>query len=221
MYSILNQDYQNREIVVIDDHSSDNTYRILSDLKKENNFILLRNYERVGSPLANFIKGIEIVSLGDEDILVTVDGDDKLYDNNVLSYLNEVYQDEEIYMTYGQYVPTSKTYSNLCAPIADTRSYRKSGMWVASHLRTVKRKLFEKIDKNDLKDSNGDYYKMAGDAAYLYPIIEMSGQKHMKFINTILYIYNDQNPGNEMKVNEQQQLNTAEEIRNKRIYDEL
>ena len=153
--------------------------------------------------------------------MITVDGDDWLYDINVLNYLDKVYQDEEIYMTYGQYEPLSKSYSDYCKPIPDIRTYRRSGEWLASHLRTVKRKLFDKINKDDLKQKDGDYYKCAGDTAYMYPIIEMAGKKHMKFIDKILYVYNDLNPGNEMKINMKLQLDTAKEIREKLIYSEI
>ena len=221
--SILTQDYKNYGLVVIDDCSTDNTYKIINDIHVKYNsmFTIHRTDSRVGSPLANFIKGIELLSNDKEDILVTVDGDDWLHNNDVLMYLDKVYQDEEVYMTYGQYEPLSKSYSNYCKPIPDTRTYRKGGQWLASHLRTVKRKLFDKINKNDLKQKDGEYYKFAGDTAYIYPIIEMAGQKHMKFIDKILYVYNDLNPANEMKVNVAEQLENAKEIRERSVYEEV
>ena len=221
--SILTQKYKNYELVVIDDCSTDDTYKIINEMyaKYNDRFTIHRTDYRIGSPIENFIKGIELCSINKEDVLVTVDGDDWLYDNNVLTYLNKVYQDEEIYMTYGQYEPLSKSYSNYCKPIPDTRTYRKSGLWLASHLRTVKRKLFDRINKEDLKQKDGEYYKFAGDTAYIYPIIEMAGKKHMKFIDKVLYVYNDLNPGNEMKVNVNKQLEMAKEIRERSIYNEI
>jgi glycosyltransferase involved in cell wall biosynthesis len=219
--SIFCQDYENYDVIVIDDCSPDKTYVELQRLHEEFSFNLIRNNIRLRSPLENFIKGIETCSKDKEDIIVTVDGDDFLADCNVLSYLNSIYQDESVWMTYGQYEPLSGAYKHLCQPIPDTRTYRKSGLWITSALRTVKRKLFDKIDRDDLKTSDGNYYKASGDSAYIYPLIEMSGKNHIKFIDKVLYMYNDIYPGNEMKTDTKKQLETAQAIRDKDVYDEL
>ena len=219
--SILDQEYDNFNFVVIDDCSTDNTTKILQNLHKEYIFDLIINDKRNGSPLENIIKGIKHLSTDKEDIIVTVDGDDWLYDNTVLSYLNSVYQDENIWMTYGQYEPLSKTYTNMCKPVPDTKEYRKNGKWLTSHLRTVKRKLWDKINDDDLRDRKGNYFKVSGDAAWMYPIIEMSGHKHMKFIDKVLYVYNDLNPISDQVVNLDQQLLLAAFIRNKKEYEKI
>lgn len=223
LFSILCQNYNNYELVVIDDNSTDNTYKIINDVHANHgyNFVVCKNHYRVGSALANIVKGIELFSHNREDIIVTIDGDDFLYNDKVLSYLNDIYQDKNIYMTYGQYTPLSGLYGKYCSKIDNIREYRKSGLWYASHLRTFKNKLWYKINDADLKDENNRYYKVAGDAAYIYPMLEMCGDKHHKFIDEILYIYNDLSPMNDMKANMEEQIRTAESIRNKDIYDEI
>lgn len=223
LVSVLNQDYENYELIIMDDHSTDSTYKIINNIhaKYDYNFIVCENHYRVGSALANIVKAMELFSHDKEDIIVTIDGDDFLHNNNVLSYLNEVYQNKDIYMTYGQFIPLSGSYGKFCQPISNTQEYRKSGLWYASHLRTFKNKLWYKINDQDLRDDNGDYYKVTGDAAYMYPLLEMCGAKHHKFIDETLYVYNEINSMNDMKINVKEQIKIAGHIRSKPVYAEL
>ena len=229
--SIVEQDYDNYSAIVIDDHSTDSTWDIIKKFDIESH----RNYQRVGSALANIVQGINRISNNKNDIIVTVDGDDYLADNNVLSYLNEVYQ-PEVWMTYGSFLPLSGKYKNTCQDLSHTHTfddngehlyshltpstYRKSGVWVTSHLRTFKRWLWDKIDDNDLRDENGEYFKIAGDLSYMYSLIEMAGS-HVRFVDKILYMYNDLNPNCDGTVNPKLQINTGKYIQSKKQYTEL
>ena len=220
--SILSQDYENYELIVIDDSSTDNTYEEIKNVRESNpNFQYVRNSTRLGSPAGNIVKGINLLSDDDEDVIITVDGDDWLNGTDVLSYLNEVYQDDDVYMTYGQYEPLSHSYHNYCRPIPNYRTYRKSGEWLASHLRTFKKKVWDMVKNEDLRDSDGEYYMFATDTAWMYPLLEMCGPKHTRFISKVLYIYNDLSPDNEMKTNAADQLRIAAEVRNKNEYEEI
>jgi len=221
MNSVLMQDYNNYNIIVIDDNSTDSTYKKLSYLHNKYDFELIKNDVRLNTPLANFVKGINLYSDDKEDIIVMVDGDDFLYNDKVLSYLNDVYQDDNIYMTYGQFIPLSGSYGKYCKDILNFRTYRKSGNWFAGHLRTFKNKLWKLIDDKDLRNENGEYFKVASDASYIYPLLELCGKNHVKFIDDILYVYNDLNPINDMKINTIEQLKTSKYIRDKPLYDEL
>jgi len=213
--SVLEQEYKNFEIIVIDDHSIDKTWKIIENYPVNS----YHQEYRLGSGLANIVKGIQLSDPYTEDVIVTLDGDDQLADRYVLRYLSEVYK-EDIWMTYGQYYPESGDYNNFCKPVSDTQGYRKSGKWMTSHLRTFKYWLWRKIDNKDLRDASDKYYCVAWDRAFMYPLIEMAG-RHCKFIDKILYIYNDLNPLNDMKLLPDESEMTALEIIEKQIYKQL
>lgn len=202
--STINQNYDKYRVIFTDDCSADGTYEkvfdIVSKSSKANKFTLIKNTERVGA-LENLYNMIH--SCDDDEIILTLDGDDWFPDDgNVLKKLNEVYSQEDIWMTYGQY----RDYPGGSNGIADqyppnvvaASSYR-SYRWCASHLRTFYTWLFKKIKKEDLMHQ-GKFMMMTWDLGIMFPMLEMAGQ-HSKFIRDILYIYNMENPINDHKVN--------------------
>ena len=55
----------------------------------------------------------------------------------------------------------------------------------------------------------------------MFPMVEMAGEEHFKFVSSINYIYNDLNPLNEHKVDLPKVSSTANIIRNKPSYNKL
>lgn len=226
--SILMQDYKNYELLVIDDCSTDETYDIVLPY---DDIFTLHNPVRQGA-LANIVEGIRTFG---ESIIVTIDGDDYLPDRNVLSYLDKVYT-EDVWMTYGSFIPESHKYKNTCQPFDNIMTpcdagylvknsvtpatYRKSPFWVTSHLRTFRKQLWDRIKDEDLRDTDGRYYQTAWDLAFMYPMIEMA-DSHCKFIPHTLYVYNDLNPICDGTIRGMEQLRTAERIKAKEEYERI
>ena len=213
--SVLSQDYINYEVIVVDDHSADGTW----DIIKKYPVNKYRQINRIGSGVANIKLGIKIVKPLDNDVIMPIDGDDWFANKNVLSHLNVVYQ-QDIWVTWGQYAPASGKYKNFCQPVTDPRTYRKSGKWYTSHLRTFKKWLWDKISDRDLRGHDRQYFKSAWDRAFMYPMIEMAGS-HGRFINEVLYIYNDLNPMNDMKMVPKLGIEEANYLISKPEYKEL
>ena len=222
--SILSQTYKNYDLVVVDDKSTDNTLKIIKEeyIKSNRSFSICEIGKHSGSAIHSFKCGVEhVLSESLEDILVTVDGDDYLFDDKVLEYLNYIYQDTNIWMTYGQFISCAGRYRNFCQPISDFRNYRKSNLWLSSHLRTLKKKIWKRIKDKDLQDDDGNYVKYAGDLSYMLPALEMCGPKHTKCIDRILYVYNDLNPSNEFKICNGEDLKMNKRIRSLPVYNEI
>ena len=101
--SIKKQEYNNFKCFLIDDLSTDNSCEIIEKMiKGDDRFVLVRNIEKKFA-LRNIYDTISLANLSDEDIIITLDGDDWLYSKNVLSYLNNFYNEHDCWMTYGSY----------------------------------------------------------------------------------------------------------------------
>lgn len=219
--SVLSQDFDRWEMVIINDGSTDGTLNIINR-NRDDRIKLINNKKRIGSSLENILKGINYIAKDDEDIIIILDGDDWLYSSDVLSYLKNIYSNNNILITYGQFEPVSKKYKNHCRQIKKTKNHRKKiKNWRYSHLRTFKKKLWDRIDYKDLRDKNGEYYKVANDVVTMLPMLEMAGLKRIKFIKKILYVYNDLNELNEMKIYKEESPRVFHEILEKPEYEEI
>ncbi len=222
--SLILQDYENFECIVMDDCSTDNSFEIAEKTINNNGkFTLVKNSFNVG-PLANAYNGAMKKSTSSEDIIVILDGDDFFASNKTLSILNNYYNEDSCWMTYGSYINLStktrgKFSQQIPQYIIDENAYRQF-KWSSSHLRSYKKFLLDKIDPADLKDIDGQFYKTAGDLAVMFPMLEMSGN-NAKFIKEILYIWNDLNDLNEHKDKRTSQLNSEKTIRQSKKYFKL
>jgi len=218
--SCLIQEYQNYEIVIVDAKSDDITYDICRQYQLKNPKIrLYQNDERLPQ-VANFIWLSELSKPG--SIIVSIDGDDWFKHGNVLDKLNSVYENDEVWMTYGSYEEfpyrdVKFHYQAYPQEVIDTNSFREY-KWLGSHLRTFRKELILKIDENDLKDTEGSWLSTTGDQAIILPMLEMSGNKS-RYIDDVLYVYNVFDSNRDSNVNEKKQIEMANYIRGKKKYN--
>jgi hypothetical protein len=222
--SVKNQNYTNYQCIIVDDRSVDDSVSIIKEkIKDDSRFLLVENTEKANA-LENIYRAIELSNPSPEDIVVTLDGDDWLENDNVLTKLNATYNSNDCWLTYGSYIeyPSGNVgvfASEIPLEVHMDSSYRKFP-WCTSHLRTFKHHLWARIDRDDLLDSEGNFYSMSGDLAIMFPMLEMSGRKS-KYIDDPMYVYNLTNPINDHKVNHNNQINLENEIRNRKSYDEI
>jgi|694.fasta_scaffold19120_9 glycosyltransferase involved in cell wall biosynthesis len=222
--SMLLQTYNNFKIICIDAQSTDGTYEKLKNYEEKytDKIQVIRNNKRQFQT-ENTLLGVKEAK--DCDIIITVDLDDWLSTNTVLEILNNYYLNNNIWMTYGTYChypyqDVSHHYHDFPYDVKLNGTFKKYPKWLASHLRTFKRDLFLKINEVDLKDENGNYFDMAGDNAFMFPMLEMARERTMH-LKEILYVYNRTNPISEDRVNVARQEATANYIRQKSINDRL
>jgi glycosyltransferase involved in cell wall biosynthesis len=213
----MGQRFKNFKCYITDDLSTDNTIDvIIKTISGDDRFILIENKQKMYQP-GNYDQVIRGLNISDDEICVEIDGDDWLPNSNVLSFINDVYKDENVWMTSGsfKYHDGRPGFAN---PPKNFTNIRKQ-TFTLSHMRTWKSWLWKKIKEEDLKDNDGNYWSVAGDLSFMYPMLEMSGEKHFKYISETLYIYNESNPLNDHKVNMPKVSSTVNVIRNKSEYD--
>jgi hypothetical protein len=222
--SVLHQAYPRFRVLYVDDASTDDTPRLVAEHLAESpeghRVTFLRNERRVG-PVANIDRAVR--SCDANDVIVLVDGDDFLAHRQVLSRLNTIYQDPDVWVTWGQFRRFPQGGGGFCEPIpSDVVSANafRDYPFVSSHLRTFYAGLYHRIRPADLQDSDGRFFVTAGDVAQMCALLEMAGS-HGRFVPEVLYLYNRENPLNDDKVDRAGQQRTEREIRAKARYGRL
>jgi hypothetical protein len=155
----------------------------------------------------------------DNDICVEVDGDDWLPDSNVFSRINSTYLDSSVWLANGsfKYHDGRSGFSSPHSTFEDIRNKP----FTLSHIRTWKSFLWKNIKVDDLKNENGEYWDVAGDLAFMFPMVEMSGIDHYKFMPDVNYVYNEENPLNDHKLHLWRVQRVNNIIRNYKPYNRL
>jgi glycosyltransferase involved in cell wall biosynthesis len=222
--SVKAQDYKDFQCILLDDMSTDDTAKIVrEEIGDDPRFTFVEVQEKAYA-LKNIYDGIKLADPDSEDVIVTLDGDDWLSRRDVLYALNQIYQNSDCRMTYGSYAEyPSGIKGKFAKQIPNewvANSFLRSAPWQASHLRTFKHDLWKRIDPADLKDADGNFYRMAWDLAFMFPMLEMAGTKSTH-VTEPLYVYNMSNPLNDHKIDNELQIRTENEIRAKRPYATL
>jgi len=138
------------------------------------------------------------------DIVVEIDADDWFPHKQVLSYLNTIYSDPNIWLTYGKYEldpPQGNSEDSFIkAAEVPQEIVRKKGFrnykWIYTGLYTYYAGLFKLIKKEDLiyngtdAKFKGKFTPLATDASIIFPMLEMCSDGHFKFIEPVLYVLN-------------------------------
>jgi len=195
--SVLVQNYPNYKVVYFDDASTDGTKdAVARKIEGDSRFTIANVEERKYKTW--FFSNIEhFKEINDNDILVFLDGDDMLYCENVLSYLNELYNQTNCWMTYGGMV-VWKGGEDLIEPfpqnseippqVSKQKLFRKD-TWRTSHLKTMRAFVWKRIDKNDLMP-NGIPLVGPDDLAIMFAALELTPADKIQRVTESIYLYN-------------------------------
>ena len=126
------------------------------------------------------------------DIVACLDGDDALQGTSALETVARLYQDKNIWLTYGSFVVVygtrewPDTQCNLPLGQDATRATAKC----PSHLRTFRAGLAQRLRKEDLQRPDGRWFNLpCRDYALMMPLMEMAGPRHRQFVAKVLVRY--------------------------------
>ncbi|WGQ14993.1 glycosyltransferase family A protein [Sphingobacterium faecium] len=188
--SLENQQYSNYTVYFIDDCSDDGTINMIPNNSRYN----IKVNEHRKYALENIVSVLEENDMEENDIICIIDPDDCLAHKYVFQILNNAHCLKSVLMTYGSmgYLNSRKRFGKSYNE-EEFKVARQLTWWV-SQLRTFKFKVFIELLKQDVNkdtflDNDGNYLKMPYDMALMFPMMEICGYEHVKFIDVILYQY--------------------------------
>lgn len=218
--TIKKQNFSNFVCYITDDLSTDSSVdRAKKTINNDDRFVIISNEKKLYQP-GNYDNVIRFNNkIKDYDIIVEVDGDDWLPDANVFNRIYQVYMDSNVWVANGSF----KYHNGLQGFSRKQNDFEnlRTSRFTASHIRTWRAFLWRKILVEDLKDTDGEYWKISGDLSFMFPMLEMSGEEHYRFMPEVNYVYNESNPLNDHKVDFNLVTVVADKIRNKEKYQKL
>ncbi len=194
--SIFSQTYSNFRVICITDGSTDGSDLLIERYIKENHresqVLLFKNQIRKGH-LACMCQAV--FSCQGNEVVVELNGNDWLAHPDVLSTLNNLYSDPDVWMTYGQLIHYPSFLKGCAEPISQKAIQSddfRSSYHYETRLRTFYASLFQEINKDEFLESHEEFSR-ANDLSYLIPILEMAGS-HAQFIPSVLYVLNADSP---------------------------
>lgn len=189
--SIKSQTYQNYRIIYINDCSTDNTIQVLNNYKKNNptmNIQVINNEMRGWPAYSRYVASRQTY---DHEVCVFLDGDDWLVDNDCLKTLNEVYQNQSIYATFG-------SMDNAPWQFKKWKKYSRANINDGEgayfpHLRTTRANIVKAIPPYYMQTDANEWLHVCTDVALFMAVIEAVGSDGYVFLKNAFVHYNTSN----------------------------
>jgi len=227
--SVVSQDYDNWEMWIIDDCSTDNTVKVIEgvlnnlSLSIEDKIYLIKNSKRQGAVRNQVMTIVNDIHCHEDQVVMLLDGDDWLVnDPTIFDKYNALYIDGAEF-TYGSCwsvidnIPLiSQEYPEEIKRTKNYRQYKFNWGMPYTHFRTFKAQMLHSFVLSagtfPFKNSDGEWYKAGGDNSVFYYMIEAANPDKVICVPDVVYCYNDANPLCDYKVNSEEQNKTASDI---------
>lgn len=197
--SIISQTYQDFEVIILDDCSTDDSYEKVKDwIKNDPRFRVFQNEENRG---VGYTKG-KLIELATGEICGFLDPDDALVDKAIETSINE-YKNKKIVATYSQFYLCS-SFLEIERIFPNTRKIKNENPiflninYEVSHFFTFRKSAYlqtEGINIELTSSVDQDLY------------LKLYEQGDFKFIKEPLYIYRLHNKGVSQEKSKKEQLN--------------
>lgn len=189
--SALAQKQNDWEMYIIDDASEDNSVEVATEVANGDPRIkIIKNNKNIGSLYNKTSNFIHHAKPDDEDVIVTLDGDDYLSSKYALCYLKKIYS-QGYWLSYGGFIASEKSFyaaPDHLTPIDWKRSLRNQRFCI-THLRSHKFFLLKNVRDKDLRHRNGVLFKFPEDIILNIPMAEMAGEDKCYFLKEKTYAY--------------------------------
>jgi hypothetical protein len=190
-------------------------------INKPDTFIWYREHRNYAARnIYEVINNWVVKAAKDEDVIALLDGDDELKGTHALEPIRAAYANKNIWLTYGSYEKMSgdkTTFNGRYKPSADVRRVR----WHATHLKTFRYGLWRHLPEQAMKGSDGTWLTTCSDVAVMLPLLEMAGLNRTRFVEQIVYRYNDLIGGHDHKDKSGLQIETDKWIRTQPSFKRL
>jgi len=201
-------DRSNSRLVLYNSCGANNVYQLASDfpIPNQDDVIPELNVDDVSGEIFCFRASRHLGAAGSKyflfqivknfakpnEVIMVVDGDDKLMGHESLRHVNQKYIDTSCWFTYGSYEGKwSEQIVDLPPSVRDgTQKFEpRQQTWLYGHPRTFKVHLLDYITADDFKFLDGAWLSKGTDRGFVYRMLELSGPDRIGYISNRIYKY--------------------------------
>ena len=183
--SIVQQNDNRWELILIDDMSNDDTVSVMKALSETNsNVSYIKNTEKKYA-LKNIVEIARKYQDSKDIVIGVVDGDDSLCNPDTVGLVLSEYETgaDAVWTAHRWDINNMNISKNMPSNV---NPYQWE--WCSSHFRTFRSSLLKSISNKNFLNYKGEWFKRGYDQALMLPILYNTNNR--RYINEVCYLYN-------------------------------